>query len=243
MDIINAFTYTFKRKNWYYNLLLGAIIAFPLCISEYLFNLAEKHPFDLPYFLLAVVYGASSIIVGVFLNGYLCANAHYRLKKNDAEPITWTNLDIILLSGLKTLLANIIYKIPLIIILFFGLTATLTSMLDVTNNNPSATYNNTLSIISAIAYIIEIFIIPSFIIDLKLDSLFNFKRMGSLIKNNPSGFLVLLIVSLAVTGIYTFLKQILSISPEIWIIIDSILTFYIITIRSDLFTQFVNDNN
>lgn len=243
MDIIKAFTYSFKEKNWYYNLLIGAIIAFPLCISQYLFDLADKNPFNFPYLLISTVYCICTAVVGIFLNGYLCANAHYRLNHTETPHISWKNLDIIIISGLKALFANIIYKIPLIIILFIGFIATLFAMFDVFNNDPSDVFYNTLNIISALSYLIEVFIIPSFIVDLKLHSLFNFRRIGTLIKNNPTGFLILLITSLLLTGTYTLLNKYFRLTPEIWVFINSFLTFYIITVKSDLFTQFVSDEN
>ena len=241
MDIVKAFTYMFKEKNWYYNFIIGSTIAFPLCFSENLLNLAGKNPFEAPYILLCILYGACSIVVGIFLAGFLCANANYRLRNKDDKSISWSNLDIILLSGLKTILANFIYKIPLFIILGFGLIATLTAMFDLTNLNPGTYYTTSLKIVNALGYLIELIILPAFIIDLKLDSFFNFKRIGQLIKNNTSGFLLLLLLSLIFTFIYSICKTKLHIPLALWIPLDCILTFYMILIKSDLITQFVQE--
>lgn len=243
MDIIKSFTYMFKGKHWYYNIIIGSIIAFPLCFSETLLNLAGKAPFEAPYIMLSLLYGACSLVVGIFLSGFLCANANYRLNNKEENTINWSNLDIILLSGLKSFLANFIYKIPLFIILGLGLLATLTAMLDLTNINPGAYYSTSLKIVNALGYLIEIIIIPSFIIDLKLDSFFNFKRIGKLIKNNTSGFLILLVISLLVTLIYSICKTKFSIPTVLWIPVDCILTFYMILIKSDLISQFVQETD
>lgn len=241
MDIKKSFTYTFQEDKWHKNMLVGAGIAFPLCLAEYLMNAAGKDPFSFPYMLICLIYGICTIIVGIFLNGYLCVNSYYRLNNADSAPIKWTNLDIILISGIKSFFANLIYKIPLLIILLFGLLFSFTAMFDINNPNPGANYTFTLKLVNAIAYLIEIFIIPSFITDLKFSSFFNFKKIGELIKNNASGFLVLILISLLVIGGYTICKIVLHTPAILWILIDSILTFYIVTIKSDLITQFVKE--
>ena len=242
MDIIKSLTYIYKDKNKYYNLIIGSLIAFPLCMAEAIMNMYSPRPFSAPYGFICMVYGICSIIVGIFLTGYLCANSHYRLKNENAAPLSWANLDVILISGLKSLLANIIYKIPLLLILFIGFAVSIIKMLDLVQN-PGAEYTACLKIVSAISYLIEIFIIPSFIIDLKLDSFFNFKRIGKLIRNNTTGFILLLITTLIISTIYTIFKTALHIPVVLWIPIDSFLTFYMVTIKSDLITQFVKENN
>ena len=241
MNLEQSFTYPFKNKKWYINILIGSLICLPLAFANYIITIADKKLIVF-YAFLFCIYIICQLVTSIFIDGYLCVNANYRIITGDKNPIKWNeHIDNIIFSGFKALCGTLIYKIPICI---FGMLAFLAYVPKLYENLIKPQFHFPPDIfltICTLLFFVDIILLPAFITNLKFKSFFNFKLIKNIIKNNTIGFILIVIMFLVIALIYKSIQTILAIPNFLFILINAFLLFYITLIKSDLFTQFIKE--
>lgn len=237
MSLLNAFTYMFKGKKWYLPIIIGILIETPSFVINYFMKQASQHPFDNPYyFILLLLSVPVSLISSIFIGGYYFVNANRRAIKPDSEILQWSSIKDIVLSGLKSMGACFIYCIPYFIISIISMIVYFAVAFGSSTAKPSNTFMIVPIIFGIILGLLVMIAAPAFVTNLKFKSYFNFKLMFNLLKNNPKGFGLIILFTIA-TGITAGL---IINTYSIWgLIISPILAFYIVLVNSELVAMYI----
>lgn len=241
MNITESFTYIFKSKSWYIPIIIGSLIDLPVIIVTYLMKGANSNPFAGNYLLICAVYIIVTTVFNILITGYYLTNTNRRVIKPDSNILSWTNFTEILKTGIKAFGAAFIYGIPLGIILITTFVIYLYTAFDISNPAPSPLYPIATKVCALITLCLNILIIPAFVTNLKFSSFFNFKLIFNLIKKNFSGFIVMTIISILYLIVYSYLSKLLPVNPYIMIPVVSLISFYLMMVKSDVIAQFVRD--
>jgi len=241
MEFLKAFTYMFKGKKWYIPMIIGIIIEAPIYIIKYISSQQSMFPYDNTIYYLTIlsVFGLITLFNNIFISGYYYVNANSHILKPDSPIIQWSEFSKIVLVGLKTLGAAIIYSIPFGLILLASFIAYIPAVYG-SGNPANQTYYLTLSkILPIIILLLMTVITPAFTTNLKFKSFFNFKLIFKLIKNNPKGFLILLGYTIIVPLITFLLYKVFISINYLALVFMPIISFYLVVVRSKIVAIYV----
>lgn len=188
------------------------------------------------YFILLFLTAPVSLISSIFIGGYYIVNANRRTINSEAELLQWSSIKDIVLTGLKSIGACFIYCIPYFIISIISMIFYFAVAFGSSAAKPSNTFMIVPIILGIILGLLVMIATPAFVTNLKFKSYFNFKLMFNLLKNNPKGFGLIILFTIA-TGITAGL---IINTYSIWgLIISPILAFYTVLVNSELVAMYI----
>ncbi len=189
------------------------------------------------YFILLFLTAPVSLISSIFIGGYYIVNANRRTINSEAELLQWSSIKDIVLTGLKSIGACFIYCIPYFIIslisifIYFG-----AAFANASTSQPSNLYMIIPVILGVILWLVMLMATPAFATNLKFKSYFNFKLIFNLLKNNPKGYGLLLLFTIA-TGI---IAGLIVKTHSIWgLFCSPVIAFYSVTVKSELVAMYI----
>lgn len=252
LDFEKALTFISKDPQWGNKILAGsglilavfAVYLFPLMIM-----ILGSVTLVMLTFLVSFVF---SFILWMAISGYICETAHRRINNPDEYILPdWTDFGGLIAKGLKYFCGYFLYILPLLIASMLFLTMFCFAMISMDGHmNAMSALSFVLLVlcgaISFFLYILTSIFLPlgiaNFVKDMKILSFVNLKESFSMLKDNVSNYVILLLLYIAIIMLANFVCSIL-VAIVVGLILLPIVYFYIYLVLAELTAQFVISSN